>query len=134
LAARRGWADTTIRVGAKEAGMSDSALGFFDRCTKAIREVDDPAELQRQLRNMVETEYPVTRPIFEAGESMPMHEFLARYQSKMCGGIVPLFYMAQVVVLDSDESSVTLRIGPPASSGNPKSKIQNPKSNGAVEA
>ena len=103
--------------------MSDSALGFFDRCTKAIREVDDPAELQRQLRNMVETEYPVTRPIFEAGESMPMHEFLARYQTQVCGGIVPLFYSAPVVITECGLNGVTLRIGPALTA--PKSGTSN---------
>jgi len=96
--------------------MSNSEA-FVSKCRSAIREIKDPAELQRQLREMVEQDYPVAKPIFSPGERMPMHEFLSRYQEKLCGGVVPQFYSAPVIVMGCNQFGVAIRIEPPSGNG-----------------
>ena len=81
---------------------------FVDKCCKAIRVIDDPAELQRQLREMVEAEYPMAKPIFESGETMPMHEFLSRYQERVCKGILPDFYQRRVTISSTGSQTILI--------------------------
>ena len=84
--------------------MSEKAERVVERTLQMYTEITDPVEFARQLREMVEAEFPVAKPAFEQGEEMPMHEFLARYQSRICHGVVPDFYQRQVEILSvSDE-------------------------------
>lgn len=96
--------------------MSDNSDEFVGKCRAAIREIKDPAELQRQLREMVEESFPVAKPVFSVGETLPMHAFLSRYQREICAGVVPSFYDRQVTVVDTGADSVLVAIRSPHAS------------------
>lgn len=96
---------------------------FVRRCRRAVIEVEDPAELRRQLTAMIEAEFPVAKPVFTPGETLPMHAFLARFERDICGGVVPSFYDRPVTVVDAGGETILVAIR----SDNPKSEIQNPK-------
>ena len=108
--------------------MSERSDEFVARCLKAVREIKDPAELQRQLAEMVEQDFPVSRPVFTTGETLPMYAFVERYMRDICKGVVPSFYDRPVTIVDTGADSVLIAIR----SDNPKSKSgpadENPKS------
>lgn len=107
----------------------------LDAIRKLIRTEEDAVILREKLTAMIEEAHPVA--IFKIGEIMPMHEFLARYEKKVCRGVVPRFCSALVHVVGGNTEgmgALEVIISPP--SANPKSKtcpepsrrIENPKS------
>lgn len=80
----------------------------LDAVRKLIRTEEDAAVLQEKLKAMIEEAHPA--PVFRAGETMPMHEFLSRYQKKICGGVVPQFYSVAVRVLSSEPQALSFEI------------------------
>jgi hypothetical protein len=104
--------------------MSEKTEAFVANARRMIREIKDPVELQRQLEEMVGEEFPVARPTFRVGDTMPMHEFLARYQKNICYGVVPRFYESSVHIVEVLPSLISIEIEPspvPATTGDAES-------------
>lgn len=80
----------------------------LDEVTQLIRTEENPVTLQEKLKAMIEEAHPA--PIFRVGDRMPMHEFLARYQERVCGGVVPIFYDRVVMVLSNDPDGLAVEI------------------------
>ncbi len=73
--------------------MNEKTQLFVENARRAVREIDDPAELQKVLRGMIAQTFPTAaNKIFEPGERMPMHEFMSRFQKHYCNQNVPAFY------------------------------------------
>ena len=68
------------------------------KCRAMIVEIKDPVELQRQLKEMLEAQFPVRKPSFYPGERMELHEFIERFQRNYCRNSAPVFYQWPVEV------------------------------------
>lgn len=86
------------------------ASEFQDRVQEMIRTIEDPVELHQELTALIETRFPVLRP-FTPGETMPMHQFLARFQRTRCS-CVPDFYQREVVIANDAPDGVLVLIKP----------------------
>jgi len=84
----------------------------LDKIRDLIRTEDDAAVLQEKLRAMVEEAHPVAAPLFANGEVMPMHQFLSRFQEKLCDGVVPRFYECPVTVIANEQNRLVIEISP----------------------
>src|SRR5574341_650885 len=78
--------------------MSEKSAAVVDRARSMIVEIDDPVELQKQLKEMLEAEFPVAAPIFKVGERIRAHEFLQRFRTRYCKNSEPVFHTWPVIV------------------------------------
>lgn len=90
--------------------MSERTEEFAQRCHRAVLEIKDPVELQDRLREMVEQEFPVAKPVFQSGEQMPMHEFLKRYRGRLCRGVETEFLGRRVTISSTGSSAIFIAI------------------------
>ena len=90
--------------------MSEKSENFVKRCRETIKEITDPVELQRQLREMVEAEYPVAAP-FADGETMLLHEFERRFKKAFCRNIEPQFRQWPVLVRVDTRGNLSAQFG-----------------------
>lgn len=81
----------------------------LDLVHELIREEDDPVELQRKLKQMIEEAHPA--PAFQDGEAMPMHVFVDRFKCCVCHGNESTFWRWPVRVVCSPGGELLLALG-----------------------
>ena len=91
--------------------MSEKTDLVLSAVDSMVRNIHDPEELQRKLRTLINDAYPVPpKPIFLAGETMPMHEFIARYKKKICGGVEPRFCGTIVHIIGQGPHGLSIEV------------------------
>jgi len=61
------------------------ATEFQATAEKIVSTIKDPAELKRQLTELVEPRFAMA-PVFRSGEPMALHEFESRFKRGFCAG------------------------------------------------
>jgi len=76
---------------------------------KLIRTEENPVELSRKLREMIESAHPA--PVFKIGEEMAMYEFERLFKKKICKGNETTYQQWRVRIKGEIDGEVCLGIG-----------------------